>query len=419
MEDPLKRKEALLQEELRHYSSKKRMLLEEKFPSDKNKTSIPYRSHKITLPDLGPIEFEQLDLPQLPSNVTLEKLLELANHTSCSYLDINQYLIYPSDEDSDDSIRSWTTDDTPHYRKQAGGAGASKSSEDSEFEELSCPSLVSDDDDDDDDDDVIGESHDQDGEATGNHMDTPTDKPPEGDVTNPPEASHDPETSHDADISDAVPSLSLDNKPQRPCDPLLESHDLNTESNGASYDQFPDEAIEKAVSLESPDLPPFDLDMPLGSPDLEPTPPGSPDDIEVTLTMPDPAEMLPVIPPPVSHDLVSTPPDPITISLGSHDTTEQSTSPDLLAALHDNVITPLESCDPVTTPLESHDTETTPSEPHDAVTTSSESHDVVTTPPESHSDVATPTDTPLDEAATPPSSPSSTAVNEVTDLDLD
>ena len=135
MEDPLKRKEALLQEELRHYSSKKKMFSDEKsLLSDKNKTSIPYRSHKITLPDLGPIEFEQLDLPQLPSNVTLEKLLELANQTSCSYLDINQYLIYPSDEDSDDSVRSWTADETPHYRQQAAGGGASKSSDDSEFE---------------------------------------------------------------------------------------------------------------------------------------------------------------------------------------------------------------------------------------------------------------------------------------------
>ena len=93
----MKRKEALLQEEMRHYNSKKKMMmLEEKLPSDKNKTSIPYRSHKITLPDLGPIEFEQLDLPQLPSNVTLEKLLELANQTTCSYLDINQYLLFPT-----------------------------------------------------------------------------------------------------------------------------------------------------------------------------------------------------------------------------------------------------------------------------------------------------------------------------------
>lgn len=387
MEDPLKRKEALLQEELRHYSSKKRMLMEEKFTSDKNKTSIPYRSHKITLPDLGPIEFEQLDLPQLPSNVTLEKLLELANQTTCSYLDINQYLIYPSDEDSDDSVRSWTTDETPHYRQQAGGA--SKSSDDSEFEELSCPSLVS------DDDDVISESRDQD-DVTGDHMDTPTDKSPDttDDVTKPPEGSHDP------DISDVIPSLSLDDKPRRSCDPSLESHELNTEPTGASHDHFPDKPMEKAVSLESPDFPPFELDMPLGSPDLEPLPPGSHDDIEVTKTMPDPAALLPVIPPPVSHDLVTTPPDPITISLGSHDTTEQSASPDLLAALHDNVITPLES--------------------HDAVTTPLESHDAVTTPLESDSAVATPTDTPLDnEAATPPSSPSSTAVNEVTDLDLD
>ena len=402
MEDPLKRKEALLQEELRHYSSKKRMLLEERLPSDKNKTSIPYRSHKITLPDLGPIEFEQLDLPQLPSNVTLEKLLELANQTTCSYLDINQYLIYPSDEDSDDSVRSWTTDETPHYRKHAGGAGASKSSDDSEFEELSCPSLVSD-----DDDDVISESRDEDDEPTGDHMDTPTDQPPSttDDSTKPSEASHDP------DISDAIPSLSLDDKPRRSCDPSPESHELNTEPTGASHDHLPDEPMEKAVSFESPDLPPFDLDiMPLGSPDLEPMPPGSPDDIEVTLTMPDPAAMLPVIPPPVSHDLVTTPPDPITISLGSHDTTEQSASPDLLAALHDNVITPLESHDAVTMPLESHD----------AVTTPLESHDAVTTPLESHGAVATPTDTPLDnETATPPSSPSSTAVNEVTDLDLD
>jgi len=60
-----------------------------------NKGFIPYRSHKITLPDLGPIEFEQLDLPQLPSNVTLEKLLELAKQTTCNYLDVNQYLVYP------------------------------------------------------------------------------------------------------------------------------------------------------------------------------------------------------------------------------------------------------------------------------------------------------------------------------------
>ena len=134
------------------------MMCEEKLLPDKNKTSIPYRSHKITLPDLGPIEFEQLDLPQLPSNVTLEKLLELANQTKCSYLDINQYLIYPSDEDSEDSVRSWTTDEMPHYWQQAGGA--SKSSDDSEFEELSCPSLIS------DDDDVIGESHDQYGYCT-------------------------------------------------------------------------------------------------------------------------------------------------------------------------------------------------------------------------------------------------------------
>ena len=63
MEDPLKRKEALLQEELRHYSSKKKMFSEDKsLLSGKKKASVSYRSHNITLPDLEPIEFEQLDL---------------------------------------------------------------------------------------------------------------------------------------------------------------------------------------------------------------------------------------------------------------------------------------------------------------------------------------------------------------------
>ena len=469
MEDPLKRKEALLQEELRHYSSKKKMLSEEK--SDRNKTSIPYRSHKITLPDLGPIEFEQLDLPQLPTNVTLEKLLELANQTSCSYLDINQYLIYPSDEDSDESVRSWTTDETPHYRQQAGGGG--KSSDESEFEELSCPSLVSDDDDDVieescDQDDVINElhnqdqdnvvneshdqdvingshdqddvsgshdqddvsgSHDQDGKITADQMEMFSEEPSKSDTG----VSDVTKVSHDAD--DVVPSL-----------PSLQS--LDTKSNGVSHDLFPDEETKKrTVSLESSDLPPFDLEMISSeSPDLEPL--GSPDDVEVTVTMPDPAAMLPVIPPPVSHDLVTTPPDPITLSFVSHDP-EQSASPDLLAALHDEshdtVTTPLESHDiaieshdtvdtslkshesaieshdTVDTALkshesaiESHDSMDIPCESHD-VTAPVGSHDTVATPTDSHGGVVSSTDTPLDhDMDTPPSTPSS-----VNDLDLD
>ena len=462
MEDPLKRKEALLQEELRHYSSKKKMLSEEKL-SDRNKTSIPYRSHKITLPDLGPIEFEQLDLPQLPTNVTLEKLLELANQTSCSYLDINQYLIYPSDEDSDESVRSWTADEAPHYRQQAGGGR--KSSDESEFEELSCPSLVSDDDDvieescDQDDviiashnqdQDVINGSHDQDDvngshdqdDVSGSHdqddvggsqdqnskitadqMDMASEEPPKSDTG----ANDVTKVLHDAD--DVVPSHGVIYLNILPSDPSLES--LDTKSNGVSHDLFPDEETKKrTVSLESPDLPPFDLEMiPSESPDLEPL--GSPDDVEVTVTMPDPAAMLPVIPPPASHDLVTTPPDPITLSFGSHDP-EQSASPDLLAALHDDshdtVTTPLESHDTaieshdtVDMPLESHETaieshdSMNTCESHDNVTTPVGSHDTVATPTDSHGGVVLSTDTPLDhETDTPPSSPSS-----VNDLDLD
>ena len=418
MEDPLKRKEALLQEELRHYSSKRKMLCEEKLPFDKNKMSIPYRSHKITLPDLGPIEFEQLDLPQLPSNVTLEKLLELANQTDCSYLDINQYLIYPSDEDSDESIRSWLADETPHYRQQTAKAG--KSSDDSEFEELSCPSLVS------DDDDVSNESHDQ-NDVNGSHgqdnvyeshdQDVVINKSPgQDDNVN---ESHDQnivtadqlsktdvttndvssEGSHDAD--DVIPSRN-----DSDVKPVSTDHMLD----GGSHDLFPDNK-KRTKSLDSPDLPPFDIEMiPSDSP--EPIHLGSHEHIEVTQTMPDPAAMLPVIPPPVSHDPVTTPPEPITLSFGSHDPAE-----DLLAALHndeshDVVIASSESCYTVATPLESHDD--SPGS-HDA---STESHNPMTTPIESPDDV-TPTDTTLDNEADtpPPSSPSDVAA--VTDLDLD
>ena len=425
MADPLKRKEALLQEELRHYSSKRKMLSEEKSPFDKNKASIPYRSHKITLPDLGPIEFEQLDLPQLPSNVTLEKLLELANQTDCSYLDINQYLIYPSDEDSDESIRSWVADETPHYRQQATRAG--RNSDDSEFEELSCPSLVSDDDNDDDDvidgshdqndvsgsqdqdnvnevhdkNVVINESHCQNNDVSESHDKNAVtaDQPSETDVTTN-NATISSETSHDT--NDVIPSHNDGDVKPLSTDCMLD---------GGSHDLFPDELTKKrTISLDSPDLPPFDLEMiPTDSP--EPIPLGSHEHVEVTQTMPDPAAMLPVIPPPVSHDLATTLPEPITLSFGSHDPAE-----DLLAALHndeshDVVIASSESCNTVATPLESHND--APAS-HDA---STESHDPVTTPTESPDDVI-PTDTTLDnEVDTPPSSPSDVAV--VTDLDLD
>ena len=424
MADPLRRKEALLQEELRHYSSKRKMLSEEKSPFDKNKASIPYRSHKITLPDLGPIEFEQLDLPQLPSNVTLEKLLELANQTDCSYLDINQYLIYPSDEDSDESIRSWVADETPHYRQQATRAG--RSSDDSEFEELSCPSLVSDDD---NDDDVIDESHDQNDVNRSQDQDNVNKVHDKNVVINESHCqNNDVGKSHDKNVVTAdqpsetdvtTNNTTISSETSHDTNEVIPSHndgDVNPVSadcmlDGGSHDLFPDELTKKrTISLDSPDLPPFDLEMiPTDSP--EPIPLGSHEHVEVTQTMPDPAAMLPVIPPPVSHDLVTTPPEPITLSFGSHDPAE-----DLLAALHndeshDVVIASSESCDAVASPLESHND--APAS-HDA---STESHDPVTTPTESPDDV-TPTDTTLDnEVDTPPSSPSDVAV--VTDLDLD
>jgi len=335
MEDPYKRKEALLQEELRMYSKKRPSMMEEKMASsDKNKGSIPYRSHKITLPDLGPIEFEQLDLPQLPSNVTLEKLLELANQTECHYLDVNQYLVYPSDEDSDDSIVSWGSgEDLPHYRQAAASVGGAGISEGSDFEELSCPSLVSDY----EDDDVIENGV----------TDKPADK-----VTSPDQDDDQVATSVDDTLLDDVNDITkhdiTDGEVNVKDDDVtndVTSHvitttndDITTSNNVSSVDVTPDnqishelltapsEAIVTAslddlvTSPESPDL----MTSLLESVDPEATPPDSPDSDDMSLDLiklvePDPASLLPVIPPPVSHDQVTTPSLDVTASTESHD----------------------------------------------------------------------------------------------------
>ena len=338
MEDPYKRKEALLQEELRMYSKKRPSMMEEKMASsDKNKGSIPYRSHKITLPDLGPIEFEQLDLPQLPSNVTLEKLLELANQTECHYLDVNQYLVYPSDEDSDDSIVSWGSgDDLPHYRQAAASVGGAGTSEVSDFEELSCPSLVSDYEDDDviengvtdkPADDVTSPDQDDNQVATSVHdtlLDDVDDivkhdvadgevKIKDDDVTNDVTSHVITNTNDDVTISNNVPTS---NNAPSTLDSQV-SRELLTAPSEAIVTASLDDLV---ISPESPDL----MTSLLESVDPVATPPDSPDSDDTSLDLiklvePDPASLLPVIPPPVSHDQVTTPLlDVVTASKESH-----------------------------------------------------------------------------------------------------
>ncbi|XP_065884640.1 uncharacterized protein [Dysidea avara] len=375
MEDPYKRKEALLQEELRMYSKKRPSMMEEKMAaSDKNKGSIPYRSHKITLPDLGPIEFEQLDLPQLPSNVTLEKLLELANQTECHYLDVNQYLVYPSDEDSDDSIVSWGSgEDLPHYRQAAASGDGAATSEGSDFEELSCPSLVSDYEDEDITENGVTDkpanevaSHDQ-------------DVPPEDDttslddvinngVTKPDDVTsdnHGEASKNDDDVTKDVATTSDEVTTTNDDNVTTTNDDVTTKSNNvpsvdialdseASHELLTasSEAIDKAGShdgttplddlINTPESPDMMTSL-LESVDPEATPPDSPDSDDTSLDLiklvePDPASLLPVIPPPVSHDQVTTP-------------------------LHDQVTAP--SLDAVTTLTESHDAVTSPITLHD------------------------------------------------------
>ena len=328
MEDPYKRKEALLQEELRMYSKKRPSMMELEKMSATNKGSIPYRSHKITLPDLGPIEFEQLDLPQLPSNVTLEKLLELAKQTTCNYLDVNQYLVYPSDEDSDDSIFSWGSgEDMPHYRQAAAPGGGVGTSEGSDFEELSCPSLVSDYEDDDviensDTDKLAKEvaSHDQTTEEQ--VTDTVDDATsPDNDVINNDVTDvSDQNDGEKVDVNDDISQAPNTNDVTKPSSDVP-SVNVTLDSQ-ASHDLLT--PLEEASPLDdlidgSPDL----ITSLLKSVDPEITPPDSPDTDDVShdcikLAEPDPASLLPVIPPPVSHDQETTP-------TGSHDTV---TSPD-------------------------------------------------------------------------------------------
>jgi len=361
MEDPYKRKEALLQEELRMYSKKRPSMMEEKMvTSDKNKGSIPYRSHKITLPDLGPIEFEQLDLPQLPSNVTLEKLLELANQTECHYLDVNQYLVYPSDEDSDDSIVSWGSgDDLPHYRQAAASGGGAGTSEGSDFEELSCPSLVSDYEDDDvienDITDKLTEevtSPDQDDEqvvtsvddtislddVTTKHNDVTTDNDMDDDIT-----SHVITTTNDdVTTSNNAPNV----------DVTLDSQ-VSHELLAAPSEDIVTTSLDDLITTpESPDL----MTSLLESVDPEVTPPDSPDSDNTSLDLiklaePDPASLLPVIPPPVSHDQVTTPSlDVVTAPTGSHDAVTisrdtPSNGIDKMSSSHSSIASGDEVCD--------------------------------------------------------------------------